>query len=235
MAQGWKLTSENVTSFLSLLKSRFDEITVAVARVTAVANDELEDKRKNKDSLNLDALFEDEEQSSSSLSIPADVAMVNMYRSGLLSLQLLPPQSNAGLVLISDGMLTLPNASVLESMLTQSRNHNISCSFLQVGSSPHPHACFGYLPYTDLMKFITTATFGAYLDKCPDEPEVCTSIVPSQMSSNRLSFHLSYDSRKNSTTRFTTELFWPGTFSEDCMASSQTFTGISIVITTDGL
>lgn len=177
MAQGWKLTPENVTAFLTLLKKRFDDITVAVAEVTAIANDDLEEKRRNRDSLNLDALFEDQDQPSSSLSIPADIALVNMYRSGLLSLQLLPPQSNAGLVLISDGMLTLPNASVLESMLTQSRNHNISCSFLQVGSSPHPHACFGYLPYTDLMKFITTATFGAYLDKCPDEPEVNVELI----------------------------------------------------------
>lgn len=172
MAQGWKLTSDNVTNFLQLLKKRFDDITAAVSKVTAAANDELDEKRKNPDSLNLDALFDDQEQPASCLSIPADIAMVSMYRSGLLSLQLLPPQSNAGLVLISDGMLTLPNAAVLESMLTQSRNHNISCSFIQVGSSPHPHACFGYLPYTDLMKFITTATFGAYLDRCPDEPEV---------------------------------------------------------------
>ena len=177
MAQGWKLTTDNVSAFLQLLRRRFEEITTAVCQVTAAANEELEEKQgKHADSLDLDALFEDREQSSSCLTIPADVAMVNMYRSGLLSLQLLPPQSNAGLVLISDGMLTLPNASVLESMLTQSRNHNISCSFLQVGSSPHPHACFGYLPYTDLMKFITTATFGAYLDRCPDEPEVRAAV-----------------------------------------------------------
>ena len=173
MSQGWKLTSKNLGTFLFLLRKRFDEITESVARITARANDELEEKRRHPDSLNLDALF-DEEQSkyTSGLSIPPDMAMVNIFRSGLLSLQLLPPKSNAGLIVISDGMLTLPNASVLESMLTQSRNHNIACSFLRVGSSAHPHACFGYVPYTDLMKFITTATFGAYLDRCPDEPEV---------------------------------------------------------------
>jgi hypothetical protein len=82
-------------------------------------------------------LIEDEDgslSSASSLTIPPDIAMVNMYRCGLLALQLLPPQSNAGLVMISDGMLTLPSASILESMLTQSRNHNISCSFLQVSN-----------------------------------------------------------------------------------------------------
>lgn len=164
LAQGWKLTTDNVESFITLLQNRFDEISNAVSRVTAKANEERE-------ALHLEELFDDSEQASSCLSIPPDVAMVNMYRCGLLALQLLPPKSNAGLVLISDGMLTLPDSTVLESMLTQSRNHNISCSFLQVGSSSHPHSCFGYLPYTDLMKFITTATFGAYLDSCPEVKE----------------------------------------------------------------
>lgn len=87
-----------------------------------------------------DGLVDEEDTwmaSASSLTIPPDIAMVNMYRCGLLALQLLPPQSNAGLVMISDGMLTLPSASILEYMLTQSRNHNISCSFLQVCQDHH--------------------------------------------------------------------------------------------------
>jgi len=185
VAQGWKLTAENVTDFISLLKIRFNEITDSVAKVTARANEELDDKLSGgkristPDNFYLDNLFYDGfegggDDMASSLSIPPDIAMVNMYRCGLLALQLLPPQSNAGIVMISDGMLTLSSASILESMLTQSRNHNISCSFLQVGSPPHPHSCFGYLPYTDLMKFITTATFGAYLDRCPEEKKMTT-------------------------------------------------------------
>ena len=64
-------------------------------------------------------------------------------------------------------MLSLPNSSMLESMLTQLRNNTIACSFIQVGSSPHPDSCLGYLPYTDLMQFIAIATFGAYLPNCP--------------------------------------------------------------------
>ncbi len=65
-------------------------------------------------------------------------------------------------------IISFPNANTLESALTQLRYHTISCSFLQVGSAPHPHSCFGFVPYTDLMKFIATATFGAYLSTCPD-------------------------------------------------------------------
>lgn len=92
---------------------------------------------------------------------------VNMYRYGLLSLHLLPENSNTGIVIITDGMLCLPNSTMLESMLAQLRNSTIACSFIQVGSSPHPDSCLGYLPYTDLMKFISIATFGAYLPNCP--------------------------------------------------------------------
>lgn len=197
VVQGWKLTHNNVDELLVLLEERFSLITESVSHVTAKANNEREERLKAKGSLNLDSLFNecavDGTKMSSNLtiaadvtgqkytdtctsacptaSIPPDITMVTMFRCGLMSLQLLPPQSSAGIVMISDGMLTLPSASVLENMLTQSRNHNISCSFLQVGSGSHPHSCFGYLPYTDLMKFITTATFGAYLDKCPEESQ----------------------------------------------------------------
>lgn len=62
-------------------------------------------------------------------------------------------------------------------MLTQMRHHNIACSFLQVGSNPHPHSCFGFVPYIDLMKFITQATFGAYMAKCPEPVSCFVAIV----------------------------------------------------------
>lgn len=90
-----------------------------------------------------------------------------MYRYSLLALHLLPENSTTNIVIISDGMLSLPNSAMLESMLAQLRNNTIACSFIQVGSSPHPDSCLGYLPYTDLMQFISTATFGAYLPSCP--------------------------------------------------------------------
>ena len=196
VVQGWKLTHDNVNELSVLLEKRFSLITDSVSLVTARANNEREERLKAKGSLNLDSLFNESTIDGMKMSsnptatdvtgqkypdtcispcppasIPPDIAMVTMFSCGLMSLQLLPPQSSAGIVMISDGMLTLPSASVLENMLTQSRNHNISCSFLQVGSGSHPHSCFGYLPYTDLMKFITTATFGAYLDKCPEESQ----------------------------------------------------------------
>lgn len=106
-----------------------------------------------------------------------DVSMVNMLRYGLLALQLLPEKSNAGIVIVSDRMLNLPNANMLESMLTQLRNSTIACSFLQIGSCPHPYACLGYVPNVDLMKFISTATFGAYLPTCPDVVSVSCSFT----------------------------------------------------------
>ena len=117
--------------------------------------------------------------------ISPDISTLNMLRFGLLALQLLPQNSTAGIVVITDGMIrfdffinlewliiiliiSLPSADALESVLTQLRHHTISCSFLQIGSNPHPHSCFGFVPYIDFMKFISTATFGAYLSNCPE-------------------------------------------------------------------
>lgn len=97
-----------------------------------------------------------------------EMALINMLRYGLLALQLLPGNSCAGIIILTDSMLSAPNASVLNLLLTQLRMQTITCSFLQVGSSAHPHSCLGFLPYTDLMNFIATATFGAYLPLCPD-------------------------------------------------------------------
>lgn len=174
VVQGWKLTHNNVNELIHVLRERFSLISDSVAHVTAKANHDRDEKHKTNGSLGLDSLysFSNTGEPCAPTSLPPEIAMVTMFRLGLMSLQLLPTHSSAGIVMISDGMLALPSASVLENMLTQSRNHNISCSFLQVGSGSHPHSCFGYLPYTDLMRFVTTATFGAYLDKCPPDCQV---------------------------------------------------------------
>ena len=166
IAKGWKLTDRNLDSFLEAVKIRFNEITADVYDSIAGVNANKDYFRRDTE-LGLTNLFEDDAQSQNFMHAP-DIAMVNMFRQGLLALQLLPPQSNAGLAIITDGMLNLPDAKVLENMLTHLRHSNTSCSFLQVGSNPHSHSCFGYLPYIDLMKFITQATFGAYMCSCPE-------------------------------------------------------------------
>jgi len=96
-----------------------------------------------------------------------------MIRFGLLTLNLLPENSHEGIVIVTDGSFSFPDSNTLESALAQLRLSMISCSFIQIGSPPHPDSSFGHVPYNDFMKFLSTATFGAYLPISPDF--VCVS------------------------------------------------------------
>ncbi len=64
-------------------------------------------------------------------------------------------------------MVGLPDANILESLLTQLRNSTMACSFMKVGSCSL-HQQLGHVPHTELMQFIATATFGAYFAAFPD-------------------------------------------------------------------
>ncbi|RWS15051.1 protein SZT2-like isoform X7 [Dinothrombium tinctorium] len=168
LAQGWKINADNVELLLSSVRQRLEEVTLSVAEVTAVANEHF---NKSQNDLMISSLFEENEFRqdllSQKLMTTPEISIVNMYRYGLLALQLLPEQSNTGIVMITDGMFNLPQSSVLETLLTQLRNNTIACSFLQISSNPYPFSSFGYVPYTEIMKFISIATFGAYLPDCP--------------------------------------------------------------------
>ncbi|KAG7166246.1 KICSTOR complex protein SZT2-like 2 [Homarus americanus] len=99
--------------------------------------------------------------------VSPDIGFVDMLRYGIVALQLLPENSSAGVVVITDGVISLPDATVFDSLLVQLRNQTIACSFLQLGSVYYPHASLGYVPFSDLMNFLATATCGAYLATLP--------------------------------------------------------------------
>ncbi|XP_051567306.1 KICSTOR complex protein SZT2 isoform X8 [Myxocyprinus asiaticus] len=104
--------------------------------------------------------------------VTADVGLVSMVRQGILALQLLPPNSGAGIIIITDGVMSVPDVAVCETLLNQLRSGTITCSFVQVGGAYSYDCSFGYIPNVELMKFISMATFGSYLSSCP-EPD-CT-------------------------------------------------------------
>ena len=54
-----------------------------------------------------------------------------MIKTGMLALQLLPKNSAAGLYVVSDGSLTLPDVETCDVLLGQLRTKTISLSFLQ--------------------------------------------------------------------------------------------------------
>ncbi|TNN77457.1 Protein SZT2 [Liparis tanakae] len=100
--------------------------------------------------------------------VSADMGLVTMVRQGILALQLLPPNSSAGIIIITDGVTSVPDVAVCETLLNQLRSGTIACSFVQVGGAYSYDCSFGYIPNVELMKFISLATFGSYLPTCPD-------------------------------------------------------------------
>uniref|UniRef100_A0A8C8ILX1 SZT2 subunit of KICSTOR complex n=1 Tax=Oncorhynchus tshawytscha TaxID=74940 RepID=A0A8C8ILX1_ONCTS len=105
--------------------------------------------------------------------VTADVGLVSMVRQGILALQLLPPNSSAGIIIITDGVTSVPDVAVCETLLNQLRSGTIACSFIQVGGAYSYNCSFGYIPNVELMKFISLATFGSYLSSCP-EPDLAS-------------------------------------------------------------
>ncbi|XP_068174550.1 KICSTOR complex protein SZT2 isoform X2 [Antennarius striatus] len=100
--------------------------------------------------------------------VSADMGLVSMVRQGILALQLLPPNSSAGIIIITDGVTSVPDVAVCETLLNQLRSGTIACSFVQVGGAYSYDCSFGYIPNVELMKFISVATFGSYLPSCPE-------------------------------------------------------------------
>ncbi|XP_060887465.1 KICSTOR complex protein SZT2 [Labrus mixtus] len=113
--------------------------------------------------------LDDQSHRKQSISIvSADMGLVSMVRQGILALQLLPPNSSAGIIIITDGVTSVPDVAVCETLLNQLRSGTIACSFVQVGGAYSYDCSFGYIPNVELMKFISLATFGSFLPTCPD-------------------------------------------------------------------
>lgn len=104
------------------------------------------------------------------------------------------PLHCAGIIVITDGITSVPDIAVCETLLNQLRSGTIACSFvqvnvmafgdcrlsryaddflmllisLQVGGVYSYDCSFGYVPNVELMKFIAMATLGSYLSSCPE-------------------------------------------------------------------
>ncbi|TRZ02061.1 hypothetical protein DNTS_016329 [Danionella cerebrum] len=118
--------------------------------------------------------------------VTADVGLVSMVRQGILALQLLPPNSGAGIIIITDGVTSVPDVAVCETLLNQLRSGTIAYVVFQrfgaatessgycryvlnaVGGAYTYDCSFGYIPNVELMKFISLASFGSYLSICPE-------------------------------------------------------------------
>jgi len=98
-----------------------------------------------------------------------------MLSYGITALQLMPEESTSALVIITDGILDVPNLSAFEAVMRQIRARIISCSFVQIGANNNrqqtinnkifkpPIASLGHVPNEELLKFISLSTFGSFI------------------------------------------------------------------------
>ncbi|CAB4059232.1 SZT2 [Lepeophtheirus salmonis] len=170
LKQGFLLTSENLGSYLSSILDKLKKLGVRVSGIAASALQNIQSGRAESERI-MGHLFEDEEPVEPCASIPVatpEAGFINMIRTGILALQLLPKLSSGGIIVVTDGIFSIPDMNICDSLLNQLRSSTISLSFLQVASAYHPHAGYGRVPYVELMEFFSCATYGTYLPKVPE-------------------------------------------------------------------
>ena len=129
--QGWLLTPHNLDAFMKTVVTGLQELEDHVSRIAAFVIDELETIKIQSERI-MGTLFEE------SVSVPSipmaapDTGFVNMIQTGMLALQLLPENSCGGLMVITDGVLNIPDINTLDTLLNHLRTKTISLSFIQV-------------------------------------------------------------------------------------------------------
>lgn len=72
--------------------------------------------------------------------IQPDWALIFILRLGLMSVLMLPENTQANIIIITDGVCGIPDSQALQNILAQLRSFTVSCSFIQV------NLCFVALP-----------------------------------------------------------------------------------------
>ncbi|KAI0211904.1 KICSTOR complex protein SZT2 [Lamellibrachia satsuma] len=171
LMQGCLLTQKNVDNMLRVIGkalTRFED-KVAQALMEVVESDTYQEEEEEHLT---GGLFEDIVEKPDTpnpilyLTSP-DMSFVNLFRYGILALQLLPEKSAAGIIVITDGVVGLPEASLFESLMGQLRHSTISCSFIQIGEDFKHNAGLGHVPYSDMLSYMATSTFGTLFTRLP--------------------------------------------------------------------
>nr|CAD7197644.1 unnamed protein product [Timema douglasi] len=171
LVQGWRVTPPNLSEFLDLVHMQLLDLEDAVSQVAGIAYEQLEALRVESENL-VGGLFDenvDPPQSPETqiAMVSPDTSFINMLRYGILASRLLPESGCANIIVVTDGIVAIPDIHVFDSVLTQLRTSAVACSFLHVGSLFHPYCGKGLVPYIDLMQFISAATLGTYMTNIP--------------------------------------------------------------------
>ncbi|CAL1547605.1 unnamed protein product, partial [Lymnaea stagnalis] len=164
LVQGVKINQDNIDNYLKHIEFELIQFEAALSSSFATL-------------LKLFFLDEDEEEGGDNEFNLTDhignpeAGFTNMLRYGILALQLLPDNSSSGIIVITDGIVGLPNSYLIELLLNQMRTYTTMCSFIKVGSPSGLYRKLAHVPHIELMQAIATATFGAYLGAGPDVSE----------------------------------------------------------------
>ncbi|XP_065812120.1 KICSTOR complex protein SZT2 [Labrus bergylta] len=167
LVQGCQLDRTDLDEFLHQIYQQLRAVESNIAQVLHQQHEQPLEQVQNS-GVHGNNLDEQSHRKQSISIVSADMGLVSMVRQGILALQLLPPNSSAGIIIITDGVTSVPDVAVCETLLNQLRSGTIACSFVQVGGAYSYDCSFGYIPNVELMKFISLATFGSFLPTCPD-------------------------------------------------------------------
>ncbi|KAJ3640250.1 hypothetical protein Zmor_003559 [Zophobas morio] len=169
LVKGVQITSSNLQEIVSFVQNQFHLLEGKIADVTAMVHDQDEFQKMQHEGIvgSLFDLPENEKIISKVPMVSPDANFVNMLRYSMLAVSLLPENSISHILVITDGVVAMPDSNIMETLLLQLHYDSIAVSFIKVGSSFHPHSSAGYISYTDLLKFFSYSTMGTCLETSP--------------------------------------------------------------------
>ena len=79
-----------------------------------------------------------------------------------------------GIVVLTDGVVGLPDTSWMELLLQQLHRDCISCSFIQLDRTQHMQRSFGFVSHPEFLQFLALSTGGTYF---PTKPRLVSIIL----------------------------------------------------------
>ncbi|GJQ67112.1 hypothetical protein Trydic_g21981 [Trypoxylus dichotomus] len=169
LVKGVQISSQNVHDIIYSVQTQFHYIEGRIAHMSDLAYEQI-DRHMQENEDFLDGLFDNVEPPQYISNIPvvsSDANFVNMLRYSMLANSLLPGNSLSNIIIITDGVVAMPDSNIMESILFQLHYDSIALSFIKVGSIFNPQISAGYVSYSDLLQFLSYSTLGTCLESLP--------------------------------------------------------------------
>ena len=94
--------------------------------------------------------------------VAIDFRLIQMLRLGMIGLFAAPETSQPGIVIVTDGILYIPNHKVIQNIALNLRTNCISLHFIQI-TSADPGTMPGMIPSNDLLSFLAQVSYGNHI------------------------------------------------------------------------